>query len=205
VDIRPSDLSGQEIYKLLIGTILPRPIAWVSTQGEDGVNLAPFSFFTCVSTNPPMIGFTVMPGPFGEKDTLRHIRENREFVINVVSRSILDQMNITATDAPPGVNEFELAGLTEEASQCVKVPRVKEAKVHFECKMHSIVGLGLGPDHFVIGEVMNFHVNDEIMMDRYRIDVESLDPVGRMAGNFYTTSDHLLKKLRIPYKDIQSI
>jgi flavin reductase (DIM6/NTAB) family NADH-FMN oxidoreductase RutF len=198
--IDPAQLNNQEKYKLLIGTILPRPIAFVSTIGKDGNNLAPFSFYTCVSTNPPMIGFTVMPGPYGPKDTIRHIRETGEFVVNVVSQSIVEQVNITATDSPPGVNEFEVAKLTEEPSMLVRAPRVKEAKVHFECRMHSIVELGKGPDNFIIGEVVMFHVNDDVLMERYRINLEKLDPVGRMAGNFYTRCQDLIKIDRHKYE-----
>lgn len=203
VQIDPSKLDKQEKYKLLIGSILPRPIAFVSTKGEHGSNVAPFSFFTCVSTNPPMIGFTTMPGPNGAKDTLRNIRETGEFVVNIVSKGFVDKVNISSVDSPHGVSEFTFAGLHEKESTLIQAPRVAEAKIHFECKMHSILELGHGPDAFIIGEVALFHVHDDIMMDRYRIMWEGLEPIGRMAGNLYSVCDHIISVKRRNYEDLK--
>jgi flavin reductase (DIM6/NTAB) family NADH-FMN oxidoreductase RutF len=200
MDLNPKDLTQKENYKLLIGSIVPRPIAFVSTQGEKGSNVAPFSFFTCVSTDPPMIGFTSMPGPYGDKDTLRNIRETGEFIVNVVSHSFVEKVNISASDTPPGVSEFDEAQLTEIPGTTVNCPRVAEAKIHLECKMHSILEHGAGPDRFVIGEIVEIHVNDEIMMERLRIDMDGLEPIGRMAGHFYVVCDNLIKVKRKTYQ-----
>lgn len=194
--IDPTSLQQQEKYKLLIGSILPRPIAFVSTTGELGDNVAPFSFFTCVSTNPPMIGFTSMPGPYGPKDTLRNIRETGEFVVNIVSKSFVEKVNIAAVESPPNVSEFELSNLNIKESIIVKPPRVAESKIHLECKLHSILELGKGPDAFIIGEVVLFHVDDDILMDRYRIQWEGLEPIGRMAGNLYSVCDNVISVKR---------
>jgi flavin reductase (DIM6/NTAB) family NADH-FMN oxidoreductase RutF len=204
LDISPDALNDKGKYKLLIGSILPRPIAFVSTVGETGTNVAPFSFFTCVSTSPPMIGFTVMPGPYGPKDTLRNIRENGEFVVNIVSHSFLDQVNIAASDTPPEISEFKLSQLKEEPSILIKPPRVQESKIKFECKLYNIIELGNGPDHFIIGEVLLFDINDEIIDERYRINSEGLQPVGRMAGNLYTVCDHIIKAKRVSYDEMKS-
>jgi flavin reductase (DIM6/NTAB) family NADH-FMN oxidoreductase RutF len=204
IEIHPAKLNDSDKYQLMIGSILPRPIAFVSTVGAKGTNAAPFSFFTGVSTSPPMIGFTVMPGPYGPKDTLRNIQENREFVVNVVSQSILEQMNVAGSDSPYGVSEFSLSGLTEFPSVLIQAPRIKEAKVHYECRLHKIVELGDGPSHFIIGEVLLIHVEEEILLDQYRIDHDKLQPVGRMAGNFYTTCDRIIKVKRQKYNEIKS-
>jgi flavin reductase (DIM6/NTAB) family NADH-FMN oxidoreductase RutF len=193
--IKPSDITEKEVYKLLIGSILPRPIAFVSTIGEDGPNLAPFSYFTCVSTSPPMVAFSLQPGPYGPKDTLRHIRENGEFVVNIVSRSFIDKVNIAATDFAPGINEFEQAELTETPSLLVKPPGVAESLVNLECRKYTI--LELGKDTLVIGEVVSFHVNDDVLLERYRIDLDKLDPVGRLAGNLYSTCENRIEIKRI--------
>jgi flavin reductase (DIM6/NTAB) family NADH-FMN oxidoreductase RutF len=203
VEVLPGALSEKEKYKLLIGSILPRPIAFVSTIGEQGTNVAPFSFFTCVSTSPPMVGFTVMPGPYGPKDTLRNIRENGEFVVNIVSHSFLDKVNIAASDTPPNLSEFKLSHLSEEPSILIKPPRVQESMIKFECKMHSIIELGKGPDQFIIGEVLLFDINDDIVDERYRIDLERLEPIGRMAGNLYAVCDHIIKAKRVSYSEIE--
>ncbi|WP_077211675.1 flavin reductase family protein [Bacillus dakarensis] len=202
MQINPAELQHQDRYKLLIGSIVPRPIAFVSTLGKHGPNLAPFSFFTGVSVDPPMVGFTSMPGPYGPKDTQLNIQETGEFVVNIVSSSFLEKMNITAADSPIGVNEFELAGLQEKESISVKPPRVAESKIHLECKLHKIVELGEGPNAFIIGEVVLFHIDDDIMMDRHRIRWEGLEPVGRMAGNLYTVCDNVISIKRKRYQDL---
>jgi flavin reductase (DIM6/NTAB) family NADH-FMN oxidoreductase RutF len=204
MQIDPTSLREQEKYKLLIGSILPRPIAFVTTKGELGSNVAPFSFFTCVSVNPPMIGFTSMPGPHGAKDTLRNIRETGEFVVNIVSKGFVDKVNISSVDSPPGVSEFELSDLHEKQSTMVQPPRVAESKIHLECKMHNILELGRGPDAFIIGEVVLFHVDDDIMMDRYRIHGEGLEPIGRMAGNLYSVCDNVISVKRKSYHDLST-
>lgn len=203
MQIDPSSINAQETYKLLIGSILPRPIAFVSTKGKLGSNVAPFSFFTCVSVNPPMIGFTTMQGPYGAKDTLRNIRETGEFVVNIVSKNFIDKVSDASIDSPPEISEFELVGLHEKKSKMVEPSSVAESKIQLECKMHTILELGKGPDSFIIGEVVLFHVDENIMMDRYRIDREGLEPIGRMAGNLYSICDNVISLKRKRYEDLK--
>lgn len=203
MQINPSELNEQEKYKMLIGSILPRPIAFVSTKGKSCNNVAPFSFFTCVSVDPPMIGFTAMPGPYGDKDTLRNIRETGEFVVNIVSKSFIDEVSLSSVDSPSEISEFEITGLHEKKSIMVQPPSVAESKIQLECKLHKIVELGKGPDSFIIGEVVLFQVDEDILMDRYRIQWEGLEPVGRMAGNLYSVCDHVISIKRKRYQDLK--
>lgn len=182
--------SWNDVYKYLIGSVVPRPIAWVSTVDEQGTqNLAPFSFFTVVAANPPTICFTVMRrGSDGQKkDTLRNIEATQEFVVNIVSEPLVEQMNATATEFAPDVSEFEQTNLTPAASVVVKAPRVGEALVNLECKLTQIVEIGgneKGAGALVIGQVVQIHVDDAIHYDG-KIDTVKLQPVGRMAGAQY--------------------
>jgi flavin reductase (DIM6/NTAB) family NADH-FMN oxidoreductase RutF len=185
----PGSTAAQDIYKLLIGLIVPRPIAFVSTVDVDGVrNLAPFSFFTCASADPPVIAFSPMVrGVGGTKDTLHNIRETREFVVNIVSEEIAERMNLTSGEYEPHVDEFVVAGLTPVASDLVIPPRVKEAKASMECKLFQIVEVSqrrLGGS-LVMGEVVRFHVDDSIV-DHYRVDPDGLKAIGRMGGSAYS-------------------
>jgi flavin reductase (DIM6/NTAB) family NADH-FMN oxidoreductase RutF len=190
--INPAEHSNKENYKLLIGTIIPRPIAFVSTRSSEGQNnLAPFSFFTAVTSKPPTICFApaLRGKDAGKKDTLRYIEETGEFVVNVVTEDIAVQMNETAGDFPPEVDEFEYAGLTPVPSQLVKPPRVKESPINMECKLYKIVPVGpaeAGGGALVIGEVVLFHVSDTLI-DNFRIDYDAFRPLARLAGQDYTT------------------
>ena len=187
--IDPKSTEPFNIYKLLIGSILPRPIAFVSTMGADGIyNLAPFSFFTVISANPPAIAFAPMMSLHGKrKDSLNNVERLGEFVVNVVSEDIVRPMNETSADFPPEIDEYEVSGLTPIPSDLVAVPRVKESHIAMECKLRQIVEMSSLPlgGSLVIGEVVRFHVDDEYF-DDYRIDVDKLRPVGRMAGFSYT-------------------
>jgi flavin reductase (DIM6/NTAB) family NADH-FMN oxidoreductase RutF len=189
VEIEPGRLAWKEAYKLLIGSVLPRPIAFVSTIDQNGrANLAPFSFFTGICADPMMVCFAPMrKGDGGKKDTLANIEETREFVINVVGEKIVLQMNECAVEFEPDVDEFEIAGLTKESSALVRPPRVKESDVHLECVLHEILHFGEGPGagSLVIGKVVLVHVNDELYIDG-KIDTNKLQPIGRMAGSQYT-------------------
>ena len=202
--IDPGKQTPKDNYKLLIGSIVPRPIAFVSTISKAGIyNLAPFSFFTAIASNPPTIGFSpARKGPDGSlKDTLANIRETGEFVVNVVNMALVEQMNATATDFPPEVDEFKEVGLTPLPSELVKAPRVKESPINMECRLNQIIEVGVsgaGGGFFVIGEVVCFHVADELMTDG-RIDTGKLDPVGRLAGMEYTTLGKRFILERKPY------
>lgn len=196
-----ANLKHPDRYKLMIGTIQPRPIAWVSSLSIDGVlNLAPFSFFTAVCSEPPTIVFCpgVRASTGGEKDTLRNIRETGEFVINVVSESVAAAMNITSTDLPHEVDEFELAGMTPLASTLVRPPRVAESPVNMECKLSQIVTISerVGGGWLVIGEILMMHVADEIYVPDFKIDTLKLQPVGRLAGAGYSHTHDLFEMQR---------
>lgn len=187
--VDPAQTTPGNIYKLLIGSITPRPIAFVSTVNKDGVNnLAPYSFFTGVSANPPVIGFSPMINMEGRlRDSRLNSEAYKEFVVNVVSEDIAAKMNATAVDVPPEVDEFELSGLTPAPCNIVSAPRVKEARISMECKLIQVVELSKEKlsGAFVMGEIVQFHIADEIF-DNYRIDADKLNTVGRMGGMSYT-------------------
>ena len=194
----PSEIPFQETHKLMIGSIIPRPIAFVSTRSKDAKNnVAPFSYFNGVCSKPPTIMFA--PARRGwdgdEKDTLINIRDTKEFVVNIVSESFAEKMVMCATDFDSDVDEFEISGLTPTNSQKIKPPRVGEAKISFECKLNQIVEIGdgtAGSGFVVIGTIVLFHIDDGIY-DNGRILTDKLEPLGRLAGNWYTRSTDTLK------------
>jgi len=183
--INPSELDTHSVYKLLIGAVVPRPIAWVSSRSRDGVlNLAPFSFFTVASREPPMLAISIGPRTGGEdfaKDTLTNMRETQEFVINVVSVELANAMHESSINYAPEIDEFTRAGVSEAACEVIETPRVAEAKISMECTVEHM--LRLGSDYLVVGRMHRYHVDDALISNG-RIDVQKLDPLGRMAGNF---------------------
>jgi flavin reductase (DIM6/NTAB) family NADH-FMN oxidoreductase RutF len=206
--INPSEHDYHDIYKLMVGVIVPRPIAFVSTISQDGVrNLAPFSFFTGISANPPVICFSPMVrGSDGaRKDTLRNIEAVREFVVNVVSEEIAEQMNICSTEFPPEVDEFERSGLTPVPSDLVKPPRVRESRINMECRLLQIVEVSAKPlgGSLVLGEILRFHI-DEALFDNYKIDPDKLHPIGRMGGPTYTRTTDRFDMARSKTGEIKS-
>jgi len=185
--VDPGSARQQDVYKIMIGAIVPRPIALVSTLSVEGVrNLAPFSFFTAISSKPPLICFC--PGPRSEpgprKDTLLNISQTKEFVVNVVSEEIAEAMNLTSGEYPPEVDEFELAGLTPAASGLVKPPRVAESHVSMECKLALAIEFSQDPGggNLIVGEVLRFHLDQRIIGENLRIDPDKLRAIGRMGG-----------------------
>jgi len=190
----PSQIESNHIHKLMIGMIVPRPIAFVSTVDAAGVrNLAPFSYFTACGSNPPVVCFStaVRSGPRLYKDTLENIKATSEFVVNIVSEEFAAQMNATSAAVPPEVDEFELSGLTPLASDLVKPPRVAESKAQMECRLFQIVPVSDRPGGgiLVLGEVLRFHVL-ESLLDGYKIDPDKLNAIGRMGGpNYVRTRD----------------
>jgi flavin reductase (DIM6/NTAB) family NADH-FMN oxidoreductase RutF len=187
--INPKEHEYSNIYKLMIGSIVPRPIAFVSTVNAQGArNLAPFSFFNGVCSNPPIILFSTVIRKDGKhKDTLYNVEATREFVVNIVSEDFARQMNACSADFPPEIDEFQVSGLTPVPSEIVKPPRVKEARISMECKLVQIARFGSAPGGgcTVFGEVLRFHVWDELL-DNFRIDPDKLHPIGRMGGPTYT-------------------
>ena len=187
----PETISFQETHRLMIGSIIPRPIAFVSTTSKDGINnIAPFSYFNGVCSNPPTIMFA--PARRGwdgsEKDTLINIRETNEFATNIVSESFAEKMVECSTDYDNDVDEFMISGLTPIPSEKITPPRLGEAKISFECKLNQIIEIGdgkAGSGFIVIGTVKLFHIDDSILVDG-KVDIQKLNPIGRLAGNWYT-------------------
>lgn len=182
-------------YKILIGSILPRPIAWVSTLSQDGIaNLAPFSFFTVASSNPPVLCFSpalkleVYEGTQKgiPKDTLKNIQDTGEFVVNIVSKQVAEKMNQSSGSYTHGVNEFEKAGLTAAPSTHIAPPRVQESLINFECKLHQVISFGEHPGagNLVLGRVMCAHLHETVYKNG-RVDINVLQPIGRLAGMEY--------------------
>jgi len=190
--LKAEDLSIKDNYKLIIGSVLPRPIALVSSLSENGdLNLAPFSFFTGLTSKPPTIGFapTLKGKQADKKDTLANIESSGEFVVNVVTEDIANQMIKTASEYPPDVDEFQMAGFTAAESEIVKPPRVQESPINLECKLYKVVYIGdgkAGSGAFVIGEIVAYHIDDAIFNEG-KINTADLKPVGRLAGQDYTT------------------
>jgi flavin reductase (DIM6/NTAB) family NADH-FMN oxidoreductase RutF len=202
MEISVSNLVRQEKYKLLIGSVVPRPIAWITSRSSNGVvNAAPFSYFNVACIDPMMISVAVARRPGGVmKDTARNIRETGEFVINMVDVHNVDAVNQTSADYPGDVSEAEELGLTQLPSAAVKVPRLGESRIHFECRLHQIVTLGepIASD-LIIGEVVHVHVDDELYVDG-KIDIEKLKPVSRLAGLTYATIGEWFDRPRPTYE-----
>ena len=200
LSINPVDYQVHEIYKLMTGLIVPRPVALVSTVDKDGVpNVAPFSFFCGVGSNPPTVLFCPSLRSSGDnrKDTLRNVEQTGEFVINVVSDTIAAATNATAADVGPEIDEFVLSGLTPIRSEVVRVPRVAESPAQMECKLMQIIFTRQAPGAgvVVLGEIVRFHVNAELE-ENFRIDPAKLDAVGRMAGNTWVHTRERFELLR---------
>jgi flavin reductase (DIM6/NTAB) family NADH-FMN oxidoreductase RutF len=196
----PAQIESNDIYKLMIGLIVPRPIAFVSTVDAAGVrNLAPFSYFTACGSNPPVICFStsVRSGPRPYKDTLENVKATGEFVVNIVSEEFAAQMNMCSAEVAPEVDEFELSGLTPIASDLVRPPRVAESKAQMECRLRQIVPVSDRPGGgiLVLGEVLRFHVL-ESLLDGYKIDPDKLNAIGRMGGPTYVRTQDLFEMQR---------
>ena len=195
--IDPQTASSIANYRLLSGAVIPRPIAFVSTISLDGVrNLAPFSFFNAVCSEPPVVSFCpTVREPL--KDTLANVLATREFVVNIVNEAIAAQMNICAAEYPADVDEFEVSGLTAVASDVVKPPRVLESPVSMECRLIEVVDVSRLPRgaSLVLGEVVRFHVHDGVVND-YIIDPDKLRAVGRMSANSYVRTRDRFELIR---------
>ena len=186
--IDPAVLERREVYKLLIGSVVPRPIAWVSSISAAGrANLAPFSYFNIACAKPPMLLFCPNRRADGsKKDTLRNVEATGDFVIHIVDEANVEAMNLSSGEYPSDTNEFEVAGRTAVPGVAVRAPRVAEAPIAFECRLFQVVPLADGPSggEVVIGQVLLIHVRDDIRAASY-IDIEALRPVARLAGSGY--------------------
>jgi len=195
LEFDPAAVDRRQVYRLLVGSVVPRPIGWASTVNAKGItNLAPFSFFTVVCVVPPMISLTIARNPDGsEKHTLKNVRETGEFCFNVVTHPVWKEMVDSANAFPEGDSEFSETGLTPIPSVKVRPPRVKEVPIHFECKLHQVIEFGPHRHPLVIGEVVYIHVDPACMTNGY-IDMRKLDPVGRLNGFRYATLGEILER-----------
>lgn len=188
------------LYKLLTGTIIPRPIGWISTIDNNGINnLAPFSYFNAVGEDPPHIMFSTVRSGNKNKDTLNNILANNQFVVNLVTEEVVEQMNQTAEIVDATVDEFQLANLTPIDSIYITPKRVKESLVHFECEMvhhYFLEGHQNGGACVIIGKIITMHIDDSILMENNRINLEVYKPVARLAGSNYSTLGKLFSVKR---------
>lgn len=189
--IDPATTPTKDLHQFLLGVVAPRPIAFVSTVDENGQpNLAPYSFFNCFSSNPPILVFSSNRRVASNttKDTLHNVQATREVVINAVSHRIVRQMTVASIEYPQGVSEFEKAGLTPVPADLVKPYRVKESPAQLECKVEQIIPLGEegGAGHLVICRVVRMHLSEEVLDEKGRINPHKIDLMGRMGRAFYT-------------------
>lgn len=199
-DLNPNDLTEHALGRLLTAAITPRAIGWISTVSAEGVaNLAPFSFFTGVSYQPPTLLFCVgrrSSQLHRYKDTLQNAREMGEFAVNFVTEELAEAMNASAVEAPPEVDEFERAGVTASVSRHIRAPHVAESPIHFECRVQQIVDAGTA--HIVIGEIIHARVNDDIYAGEGRIHLERYRPIGRTSGAGYIFQGERFEMRRPP-------
>ena len=198
--IDPKTISERENYKFLIGSIIPRPIAFVTSLSEEGVlNGAPFSYFNIVSSNPPMISLSIQRSNGKPKDTARNILNKKEFVIHIVDEQNVDKINQTAASLASSESEIELAELTPIDSSAISVPGIKEAKIRMECVLEHSLELGgteaLPGCDFLIGRVVHYHI-DPTLYENGRIDPRGLAAVSRLAGNDYAKIGDMFTKVR---------
>jgi len=179
----PDTLTQAEQYKLLVGSVVPRPIALVTTIGEHGPNAAPFSFFNVLSVKPPLLLLSIgMRGNDIEKDTTRNLRECGELVIHIVDEDNAEKMNLCSAPHPPSVNELEVAGFECGPSDLVKPPRILDCPVAFECKLESLTPYGEVPYHLVIARVVRMHFRSDTVNSVHHVNLSALNPVGRVPG-----------------------
>jgi flavin reductase (DIM6/NTAB) family NADH-FMN oxidoreductase RutF len=189
-------IAAADMYHLLNAAIAPRPVAWVSTLGADGTpNLAPHSYTTVFSTDPPVVGFVSV----GRKDSLTNAEASGEFVLNIAGQELIDQLNLTAANFPPHEDEFAWAGLTRVASDSIAAPRVGEAPVAFETRVAGVVPIG--NCHLVLGEVLRVHVAAAVWRDG-RIDPRLLNPILRLAGSQFAELGETFNLARPSYQDV---
>ena len=194
-DFSPDELGPGRFYQLLTASIVPRPIAWVSSTSEDGVdNLAPHSFFTVACVTPPIVQFTSV----GRKDSLRNIEATREFVVSLAPEPLFEQVNRTGTNYPADVSEFDAVGLEREPSSRVRPPRVAASPVALECALHGTIGLG--DSWIVLGRVVHAAVRTEALADDGLPDIDRLQPLSRLGRTEWGTRGEIRRIDRIPYE-----
>jgi len=190
MEFNPDTLEASAIYKLLTGSVIPRPIGWISTVDKNGINnLAPFSYFNAVGEDPPHVMFSTVRGNNTNKDTLNNVLANGQFVVNMVTEALAEQMNATAQPVASEIDEFELTGLTPIPSTLIKPMRVKESPITFECEMvhhYFLENHKNGGACIIIGRVVMMHFDESVLLDNYKINMENYKPVSRLAGSNYS-------------------
>lgn len=185
----PKDLEQKSIYKLLSGIVIPRPIGWISSISEEGVhNLAPFSFFNAVGDDPPHVMFSAGRSSNANQDTVRNVLATKQFVVNMVTEELVEQMNRTAQGIPPHESEFDFAGLTPVPSIKIKPPRVNESPIAMECELvhhYTLEDHKFGGSTILVGRVVFFHIDDRMLLDDFKINQENYQPIARLAGSNY--------------------
>lgn len=197
--IDAADLDPASTYRLLVGSVVPRPIAWVTSGAPPKpVNLAPFSSFAWVSQHPAMLGFTVNRRPGGTfKDTIRNIEEDGEYVVNIADESLLDALHASSEWMPPEVSEIEAGGLEVAPSKLVAPPRLAAAPISMECRYDRTIAFSPTGGEFVVGTVVGWTIRDDVM-DGGRISTELLRPLGRLAGPRYTSLGNIIELPPVP-------
>lgn len=200
VIVDPAAKSGRELSHLLNAIVAPRAIAWISSVSANGVaNLAPHSYTTVFSTDPPIVGFVSV----GQKDTLRNVRETPEFVYNVGTESLLDGINLTSASLPPDESEFAWAGLTPVTSDLVRAPRVGESPLSMEAHVETIMQVAESNNFLVMGRVVRMHIATEVL-NGDRIDVSRVRPPARLAGSQYSLLGEIVSRKRPVIDDSRS-
>ncbi|GAA5051356.1 flavin reductase family protein [Nocardia callitridis] len=195
--VDPGALSPEQTYKLMTGVVVPRPIAWVLTESVDGIgNLAPFSCFTFVSNKPPMIGINIGRKAGNRKDTGRNIHETREYVVHIPDEGWIEAVHRSAVEYPAGVSEIEVLGLSTIESDHVGVPRLRDAPIALECRICSSTEYGSTGAEFVVGEILAFHIRDELYRDG-KIDTSALRPIARIGGPNYAALGKISRMIPI--------
>lgn len=191
MNVDPCLIEATQTYKLMVGSITPRPIAWISSLSGTGVlNLAPYSFFTVASCNPPVLAVTqVNPRDRAAKDTLTNLQATKECVVNIVSEELAEVMNASCGDYPPDVSEFVAIGIESESSQRVQVAGVKAAKVRFECVLREVVSISSLPmgGHMMLLDIVSIFVNESVLVEG-QIAPHLLNTIGKLGGDFYSTT-----------------
>ena len=194
-DFDPDELGAGRFYQLMTASIVPRPIAWVSSTSEDGVdNLAPHSFFTVACVDPPIVQFTSV----GRKDSLENIEATGEFVVSLTPEGLFEQVNATGTNYPGDVSEFDAVGLEREDAHRVRPPRVRDSPVALECRLHSVIGLG--NSWVVLGRVVHAAVHTDVLADDGLPDIARLAPLSRLGRTEWGSRGEIRRIDRIPYE-----
>lgn len=190
MQLDPTTMESSAVYKILTGAVIPRPIGWISTVDSNGINnLAPFSYFNAVGEDPPHVMFSTVRGNNTNKDTLNNVLNSKQFVVNMVTEDIVEQMNLTAQAVAPEVDEFALANLTPIPSTKIKPMRVKESPIAFECELvhhYFLEEHQNGGACILIGKIIMMHVDDSVLLDNFKINLETYKPVARLAGSNYS-------------------